>query len=488
MTQPIIGLITFGDNREHEWKHVFRKMTEPRHREAIDYFRGLPVTLITDEAVARFKDDIDSQVDTLLAAGVEVLVAHIPCWTSPNLVVRGIQRAGLPTVIVGNKDPGTHSTVGLLGTGGTLSQIGYDHLRIREDFNPTLTDTLLPYFRAAAARKRLRGKVFGLFGGRSLGIDTGTFDPMQWKKLFGVDTEHIDQLEIVRRAEHIDDDSTQHMVNWLEKMSGTVQYNDDKFTPEKLAFQVRCYLATKAIIDDMGLDFVAIKCMPDMTNHYVPQCISAALLPGPYDAGGNKDPMMMACEADGDAALTMEILKEISGGKPVLFMDVSYIDDENRTFYFPNCGAFCTWYAARSDDAAENMRRVELRAANRPAGGAITYFTTAPGDLTLARLYREDGDYRMGIIEGQTVEISDAEYQRFVAARGSHQLPTAFVKMDVEIDELIGSFGSNHIMAVDGRYTRELIHFCKISGIQPVFFNRDRQPAGQTAPTERVDA
>lgn len=473
MTQPKVGLITFGDNRTHEWDNFFRGLTEPRHQEAITYLKSLPIDLHYDEAVARFKGDIDAQADALRNAGVQVLVAHTPCWTSPNLVVRGVQRLNLPTVIIGNKHPGTHSTVGLLGAGGTLSQMGFPHLRLREDFGDSLTEKIMPYIRAASTSKSLHGKVFGLFGGRSLGIDTGTFDPMQWKQLFGVDTEHIDQLEIIRRAELIPDESAAIMVNWLERMAGAVKYNDTKFTPEKLAFQVKCYLATKEIIEEMGLDFVAIKCMPDLTTHFVPQCITAAIMPGPYDADGKKQPLMMACEADGDAALTMEILKEISGGKPVLFMDVSYIDDERETFYFPNCGAFCSWYSARSDDPAENMNKVELRAANRPGGGAITYFTTAPGDLTLARLYREDGKYKMAIIEGATVDISDEEYQTFVQARGSHQLPTAFIKMDVDIEQLISIFGSNHIMAVDGLYKRELIYFCEMLDIEPQFFSKE---------------
>ena len=110
-------------------------MTEPRHQEAIAYFEQLPVELVANEAVARTKAQIDSQVDALRAAGVEALVAHTPCWTSPNLVVRGIQRLNLPTVLLGNKHPGTHSTVGLLGAGGALSQIGYPHMRVREDFD-----------------------------------------------------------------------------------------------------------------------------------------------------------------------------------------------------------------------------------------------------------------------------------------------------------------------------------------------------------------
>ena len=38
MSQPKIGLITFGDNRQHEWEHVFKKMTEPRHHRCRDLF------------------------------------------------------------------------------------------------------------------------------------------------------------------------------------------------------------------------------------------------------------------------------------------------------------------------------------------------------------------------------------------------------------------------------------------------------------------
>ncbi len=474
MSLPKVGLITFGDNRKHEWEHYFRGLTEPRHQEAITYFLSLPIELHAVENVARTKDEIDAQVDGLRAAGVEALVAHLPCWTTPNLVVRGIQRLNLPTVVIGNKHPSTHSTVGLLAAAGALGQIGLPHLRVREDFdaaNGAISNRVIPYFRAATAVARLHGKVFGLFGGRSLGIDTGTFDPMQWKRMFGVDTEHIDQLEIIRRSELVSPDKTEQMVQWLAKNAAAIKYNE-KLTPEKLAFQVRCYLATKEIIEEMGLDFVAIKCMPDLTTHYVPQCISAALLPGPYDADGRKEPLMMACEADGDAALTMEILKQVSGGKPVLFMDVSYIDDERQTFYFPNCGAFCSWYANRSDIPAENLREVELRPANRPGGGAITYFTTAAGPLTLARLYRQNGEYRMAIISGETVDISQREHNAFVEARGSHQLPTAFLKMDIDLEKFLDEFGSNHILGVAGTYVPDLKHLCNMLQIRPVFLNK----------------
>jgi L-fucose isomerase len=469
MNDPIVALMTFGDAREHEWNNLFRDMTVSRHVQILDYFKGLPVELQALEEVARTRDEIDAQVDRLKATGVAAFIVHLPCWTAPNLVVHGVQRMGLPTLLVSNRDPGTHGSVGLLGAGGALDQIGYPHLRVRENFETTaLGEKVLPFVRAAWAVKQLHGQVFGLFGGRSLGIDTGTFDPMQWRRQFGVDVEHIDQLEIIRRADLIDAKDTKKLVGWLEKTAASVDYDGVKLTPEKLAFQARCYLATREIIQEMGLDFVAIKCMPDLSTHYVPQCLSAALLPGPYDADGEQKPVPMACEGDGDGALTMQILSLVSGGQPTMFGDLSYLDDKNLTMYIPNCGAMCSWYAGRSAKANENLARIQLRPSFRPGGGATFYFKAAPGLVTLARLSRRLGEYVMTIISGEAIEPSPEAYEEFVKARGSHQLPTMFVHANLDFDELVDEFGSNHISGVAGEFAAELVHVCELLEIEPI--------------------
>jgi len=475
MKNPKVGLITFGDARDHEWSKLFQGLTEPRHQRAREYFQELPIELISFDQVARKITEIDQQADQLREARVESLVAHVPCWVSPNMVLRGIQRINLPTTLLSNKDPGTHGSVGLFGAAGALDQIGYAHFRVREEFDgpdqQAVANKVLPFIRAATAVARLKGRNFGLFGGRSLGIDTGTFDPMQWRRQFGVDAEHIDQLEIIRLAEEISTEETQKTMDWLSANMGTIAYDNQGLVPDKLAHQVRCYLATKRIIKERSLDFVAIKCMPDLTNHYVPQCLSAALLPGPYDADGEKETTVMACEADADAGLTSEIMKLVSGGMPTMFADVSYIHDETQTFYMPNCGGMCTWFAGRSSDPAQNLKKVQSRPAIRPGGGGTTYLTCAPGPLTLGRLYRKSGDYSLAVFKGEAIDLPKDEYEAFVAARGSHQLPTAFVRTKVDIDRFVAEFASNHICAVPGIWVKELEHVCGLLGIRVVLLD-----------------
>ena len=128
--RPKVGLMTFGDQRQDMWEKLFGPLTIPRHKEAIEYLETLPVDLKAFKEVARSRDEIDSQINQLAAEGVEVFIAHIPCWTSPNLVARGVQRIKLPTALITSKSPATHGTVGLLGAAGTLDQIGLFHIRI----------------------------------------------------------------------------------------------------------------------------------------------------------------------------------------------------------------------------------------------------------------------------------------------------------------------------------------------------------------------
>lgn len=472
MSNPKVGFMTFGDHRGPEWGKVFERMTVPRHQKATEILKSLPIELVSYPEVARTRDEINAQVDGLKAQGIELFIVHTPCWTSPNLVVHGVQRMDTFTIILGNRDMGTHGCVGLFGAAGALAQIGQEHRRIRMDYDRTMYEQrLLPTIRAASTAYRLKGSVMGLFGGRSIGIDTATFDPMGWRAQFGVDVEHIDQLEIIRLAEKVDPARVDRMRTWIEENAKEVLYNEDKFTKEKFDFQLACYIATKDLCKEHGLEFTAIKCMPELSNNYVPQCMTATFLPNDFDGEeGKKDATVMACEADADGALTQQMLKLISSGMPTFFADVSHIDDARKTIYCVNCGAVCAWYAGRSNVPEENLKRITIKQSIRPGGAAISGFFAAEGPMQLARLYRVNGKYKMAIIPCQAETPSEEILTEFVEARGPHQLPALFAKVDFDLDAFVDEYGSNHISGVAGEYVQELVELCKMLDIEPVVY------------------
>jgi L-fucose isomerase-like protein len=54
-------------------------------------------------------------------------------------------------------------------------------------------------------------------------------------------------------------------------------------------------------------------------------------------------------------------------------------------------------------------------------------------------------------------------------------LPTAFIRVALDFDELIDEFGSNHICGVAGTYVKELEQVCRLLGIRSVILGEQEQ-------------
>lgn len=130
----------------------------------------------------------------------------------------------------------------------------------------------------------------------------------------------------------------------------------------------------------------------------------------PYNWNGPKEPMVCATEADSFAALTMQVLKYVSGGLPVLFMDVRLYHPELDVWDFCNSGNHASWCASRSFDPKENFKKVTLHPALElyfKAGGASVSFDACPGELTFARLGLFGDRVYMVIVKGESVELDE---------------------------------------------------------------------------------
>ena len=297
-----------------------------------------------------------------------------------------------PLLLLGNIDPVYPGMVGMLAGGGALDQMGRTHVRAWGDHaDPEVIGRVLGYVRAGPAVSRLRGSTFGRIGGRPMGMYTAVADPDQWIDIFGVDVEEIDQWEIVRRSESVSAKRVAAAADWLEKTSAGVHYDGGRLTRELFERQIRVYYAMRELIDEWRLDFSGIKGQPELTTHFCTTDVAEAFLNDPYDWEGAKATHVCATEADMDGALTMQLLKLLSGGTPVLFADVRHYHADRDVWDLCNSGQHATWYAARSDDPAENLARVHFypEVFYFPAGGASVHHLAAPGDATFARLTRQ---------------------------------------------------------------------------------------------------
>ena len=393
----------------------------------------------------------------------ELTVFNYPVWAFPHFTMLAARETPGPLLLFSSIDPGQPGMVGMLAAAGALDQIGRIYGRAwGEISDPAVKDRVEAYVRAAGATRSLQGSTFGRIGGRPMGMYTAVANTDQWMDKFGVDVEEIDQWELVRRSEKVEESRVRRGRRWLEEHAARVHYDGKKLTPQLLERQIRSYHAMRELIEERNLDFSGIKAQPELTDHFATMDVAEAFLNDPYDWEGPKQTHVCATEADMDGALTMQILKKISG-TPVLFADVRHYHSDRGIWDLCNSGQHATWFAARSDDPAENMRRVQLypEVFFFPAGGASVHHLAAEGGFTFARLSRLDGRYRLHVMRG-SFERYDGETNERLMRESTREWPHAFARMEADADEILSRYGSNHIHAIPGDHVEELRVVCKL--------------------------
>jgi L-fucose isomerase len=138
-----------------------------------------------------------------------------------------------------------------------------------------------------------------------------------------------------------------------------------------------------------------------------------------------------------------------------------------------NCGAMATYFARCSADAAENLAEVRLVPHTFGlAGGGATQFTVPAGiEMTFARAFRRPEGYAVGVLTGTT-----SHRDRALQSPGLQIRPLIFADIRIDKPLFMSTFGSNHILAVQGNLKKELRHFAKLLGLEYIDYDRETSP------------
>ena len=467
MRKDKLCVLVFAESRNRE--DVYQARLPIQKRELEKLLSNLSGSFDIDTAhipEIRSKRDGIRFARMVNASDCAAAVLYIPTFNNPATVAHTARMLTKPAALVGNHARDSLSQLGYLASGGALEQVAVPVKRIVHDGgSPAAADDLRSWVRAICALDLLRGQTYGSVGGRSLGISTGTNNAAQWERLFGVDTEHIDQLEIVSRANCIPEQRIGQCLAWIDQHYGQVLFSrEGRFEASHLRRMAASYLAMKSIVEDYELDFCGIKCQTELSNGFCLQCLTVQLLNDPYDMDGLKEPVACSCEADADGALSMQILKNISGGQPTALQDIASITPDG--FVLANCGAMASHFAALSPDPRENLSQVHLMPHGFGlAGGAATQFVCAAGEFTYMRMFRRGDQYCMGIFSGTT-----EQKPREVLKDYSPYRPTSFVHHKLDVNHFMETFCSNHLHCVRGNYVRELQEFCRLANIEYILY------------------
>jgi len=465
------GLLTFSDGRKyiHEdllavnWRYQNAVQAALEHTGEIEVVAGRDI--IWTPELAR------NEARRLAEQGCHFTIFNYAIWAFPHLTAIASKFAPGPYLLFCNLNPSEPGMVAMLSVAGTMDQLALPYARVWGTIeDPVVRRHVMSFARAASALARLKGQTYGLFGGRPLGMYTAVANLDQWNSLFGVDVEHVEQYDILRYAGRVEASRVDRALAWLEKHVGEIKYDGKTLTPEKLKDQIRSYHAFQTIIEERQLDFVGTKAHGDLTDWFVAMDVAEAFLNDPYDWEGAHEPIVAATEADMDGALTMQLFKHLAGA-PVLFADIRHYDTDEDVWYFANSGTHATYFASRSLDPAENLRKVTFwpEVSYYPAGGASVQYFACEGPMTMARLARKNGRYWLAIVPCDFVEFP-LEVMQAKASTTTPEWPHAFARLSIPPGEFLSNYPCNHIHGIAGDWVNELLHIAHILGIEARVF------------------
>lgn len=462
-----IGIIALGEPRpEMIARQPFLKnISEDGHKGLLDMLKKAGYGVI-DGGIVYSKKAAQEAAHKCIAEGANTGIIEVYAWTFPvfaSEIGEIFANGGIKPILL----YGVGGLSGFLACRGALDEIGVETFSLWDE-SPKKVAT---HLRAASCVARLRETTIGVIGGRSMGILSGSCDPAQVKSIFGVDVDHMDQDEIRQRALKIDAKRVTALDAWLKDSLGNIEDDAVYSNPEMRERQERSYLALQDTLAEKKFDAVALKCIPEMSDGYVNQCLSAMLTNDPYDQAGSKSPIPCSCESDINAAITMLVLKHLNGDKPVFFGDVLVAHKKLNVIGMGNCGGAASWFSARADTPKGNLEKVTWgpHVQGKAGGGALGYLATPETEVTWARLSRVDQEYVMFIIPCEIPLLEEKDLKKLTNQLGQMNVwPRIFVKPRVPLQEIFSVYNSQHVQVILGNFIKELEMACDLWGINTI--------------------
>jgi len=476
-----VGVAMLNDERPHVWQQnnaanmrVVEQWADVIRGKIENVDGSAPEIVLGSEIITGVR--VAQKVgEELRRAGCRSVIMCYNVWNFPFLVWPFLNSLGrdVPVLSLSNNNGQFPGNVGLLATDGALRQAGVrTHRLVGEMDDEDLQNQVVDWVRAAQAVTTIRNEVYGMYGGHSMGMETGYFHMVPMLKSLGVTVRQIDQLWLLKTMEkEVDEAEVDKGLKWLESMLGDrLRYDGKVLTQETLKTQLRLYCAMNLVNEDKGFDFCGLKGQRELTEHICLGDVPEMLMNDPYDWNGPKESVVCATEADSSAAVTMQLLKYATGGLPTLFMDVRLYHPDREMWDWCNSGNHASWYAAQSFDPTENFSRITLHPALEfyfKAGGASVEFDAAPGPMTFARLGIWDDKPYMVIVRGRSVELPPETSQE-LKNQTDPTWPHVWAKLHCTFQQFLNVFPANHIQGVPGDRVNALTMLCEMAGIQPI--------------------
>jgi len=318
--------------------------------------------------------------------------------------------------------------------------------------------------RARSVINQLKGSIYGAVGPRSMQM-WNKISEADFLKYFGIAREGFDGLRLLKMAEKISERKAEAALNFVLEHGMEIRFGNDpveSLTKDMVLFQMKVYFALLELKRQFGLDFIGIQDQLDWIDHYPATDLSLGLLNNKLRPESDGNTIVAATEADDGAAVTMQVLKFLSGGEPAGFSDLRYWDPGQRLYWFVNSGALAPYFAYGRHDSLEGAwSERQTYMYFKKGGGTCSVVVRIPGTVTWARFSYRNHKLYLCAGRGVTDVPSDKQW-RERSNRCNPEWPHWYLKLCGKIE---WNINSNHPMTIPGDYLAELKAVAEEMGI-----------------------
>jgi L-fucose isomerase len=322
---------------------------------------------------------------------------------------------------------------------------------------------------------KLRGSIYGAVGPRSMQM-WNKISEADFLRYFGIAREGFDGLRLARMAEKVPEGRARKAVDFLVRNGMDLRFGPNPkkhLTQEMAVFQMKVYFALLELKERFGLDFVGVQDQLDWIEQYPATDLSLGLLNNKLRPESDGTTVVAATEADDGAAVTMQLLKLVSGGQPVGFNDLRYWDPERGLYWFVNSGALAPFFARGSHKSlagAWSVRQPYMYF--KQGGGTCSVVVRVPGVVTWARFSFRKHQLYLAAGRGVTDVPTEAQWKER-SGKCNPEWPHWYLRLCGRIEWQVNS---NHPITVLGDHLADLKAVAEELGI-PFECYDDRMPS-----------
>lgn len=394
--------------------------------------------------------DINKAIDFFSGKDIDVLVLCVAGWIPSHAVVKVLDKfRHIPMVLWGlcgwYEDGRLVTTADQAGTSAlrkTLSDLGIKFKYVYDIVGkPSSSQKVLDFAKACCAYNRLRTARIGQMGYRDMQLYGTMFDGLSLKKDIGVEIECFEMLEVVQRAEKIEQDEVDKITN-----NRIIKWDFVKLPDQKGVEQaVKYYLAIKQIYDERKYDAISLKDVDGMKK-------LLGFPPAPVFTLLAEDGIPTIPENDCLGNVTQVIINKLTGQIGAYLEFYEFFED----------GVLAGVPDYVPQEVVDGKTTILPATFGELTQSLLNVSKVKTGELTMCRLTFTDGKYYMHMVKG-VGEIPEC-WEECGWDKPAPQLPSLKVKLK-DTEAFAQNVMGQHYIISYGDNTQLIKDFCCLCGI-----------------------